>query len=144
LEDGQLIRTIEVGRQISSLIANQEAEDASSRQPDAANGNQPDKMTLTLRQGDRMLAVTGPSKVSRNLMISRGAEEILDCGEGEQASQTITASLAACGGLIVYGKPFPVPVPGSALPLLSSVDDVRGHIIARRLFMLELAGDFLM
>ena len=74
LEDGQLIRTIEgPAAKVSSLIANQEAEDASSRQPDAANGNQPDKMTLTLRQGDRMLAVTGPSKVLGNLMISRGA-----------------------------------------------------------------------
>jgi hypothetical protein len=73
LEDGQLIRTIEgPAAKVSSLIANQEAENASSHQPDAANGNQPDKMTLTLRQGDRMLAVTGPSKVLGSLMISRG------------------------------------------------------------------------
>ena len=73
LEDGQLIRTIEgPAAKVSSLIANQEAEDASSHQPDAANGTQPDKMTLTLRQGDRMLAVTGPSKVLGSLMISRG------------------------------------------------------------------------
>jgi hypothetical protein len=73
LEDGQMIRTIEgPAAKVSSLIATQEAEDASSRQPAAANNNQPDKMTLTLRQGDRMLAVTGPSKVLGSLMISRG------------------------------------------------------------------------
>jgi putative zinc finger protein len=73
LEDGQLIRTIEgPAAKVSSLIANQEAEDASGHQPDAAKSNQPDKMTLTLRQGDRMLAVTGPSKVLGSLMISRG------------------------------------------------------------------------
>ena len=73
LEDGQLIRTIEgPAAKVSSLIANQEAEDASSQKPDAANSTQPDKMTLTLRQGDRMLAVTGPSKVLGSLMISRG------------------------------------------------------------------------
>lgn len=73
LEDGQLIRTIEgPAAKVSSLLANQEAEDASSRHPAATSGNQPDKMTLTLRQGDRMLAVTGPSKVLGTLMISRG------------------------------------------------------------------------
>ena len=73
LEDGQLIRTIEgPAAKVSSLIATQEAEDASNRQPAAANSNPPDKMTLTLRQGDRMLAVTGPSKVLGSLMISRG------------------------------------------------------------------------
>ncbi|HSE68331.1 MAG TPA: hypothetical protein VLB12_15185, partial [Gemmatimonadales bacterium] len=73
LEDGQLIRTIEgPAAKVSSLIANQEAEDASSHQPAASSSSQPDKMTLTLRQGDRMLAVTGPSKVLGSLMISRG------------------------------------------------------------------------
>jgi anti-sigma factor RsiW len=74
LEDGQLIRTIEgPAARVSSLIADQETEDAMSRPPASSNSTQPDKMTLTLRQGDRMLAVTGPSKVLGSLMISRGS-----------------------------------------------------------------------
>jgi hypothetical protein len=68
LDDGQLIRTIEgPASRVSSLLADQDT-DATKAAAPAGNVSTPDKMTLTLRQGDRMLAVTGPSKVLGSLM----------------------------------------------------------------------------
>ena len=68
LDDGQLIRTIEgPASRVQSLLAEQEAEIV----PKVDETSGPDRMTLTLRQGDRMLAVTGPSKVLGSLMMSR-------------------------------------------------------------------------
>jgi anti-sigma factor RsiW len=68
LDDGQLIRTIEgPASRVTSLLADQDTDAAKAAAP-AGNASTPDKMTLTLRQGDRMLAVTGPSKVLGSLM----------------------------------------------------------------------------
>jgi hypothetical protein len=51
------------------LLADQEVTaGTTSHTPTTAAPDPADKMTLTLRQGDRMLAVTGPSKVLGNLM----------------------------------------------------------------------------
>lgn len=70
LDDGQLIRTIEgPASRVQSLLAEQEAEIIP--RIDENSDTAPDRMTLTLRQGDRMLAVTGPSKVLGSLMMSR-------------------------------------------------------------------------
>jgi hypothetical protein len=70
LDDGQLIRTIEgPASRVQSLLAEQEAEIIP--RVDQNSDTAPDRMTLTLRQGDRMLAVTGPSKVLGSLMMSR-------------------------------------------------------------------------
>lgn len=70
LEDGQMIRTLEgPASRVTSLLADQEVTaGTTSRAPTTAAPDPADKMTLTLRQGDRMLAVTGPSKVLGNLM----------------------------------------------------------------------------
>lgn len=69
LEDGGLIRTLEgpVAR-VTSILADQEkaARDTAVNTPPSPASR--DRMTLTLRQGDRMLAVTGPAKVLGSLM----------------------------------------------------------------------------
>jgi hypothetical protein len=69
LEDGGLIRTLEgPAARVSSILADQEkaARDTAANGPPSQASR--DRMTLTLRQGDRMLAVTGPAKVLGSLM----------------------------------------------------------------------------
>ena len=67
LSTGEMVRTIEgPAAEVADLISRQEGPPSSSATNSMANPR--DQATLTLRQGDRMLAVTGPSNVLGTLM----------------------------------------------------------------------------
>jgi len=65
LESGELIRTIAgPARRVGSLVA-----DDSQTSPHADTSDSSDtRMTITIRQGDRMVAVTGPSQALGSLL----------------------------------------------------------------------------
>jgi len=67
LASGEVIRTIEgPAARVSTLIA--QADDVKDSASATVHGQPRDQMTLTVRQGDRMIAVTGPSTVLSRLM----------------------------------------------------------------------------
>jgi hypothetical protein len=64
LENGQIIRTISGPADRVALLVAEEAEQASGNPAEVP----PDRMTLTVRQGERMLAITGPAHVLGSLL----------------------------------------------------------------------------